>query len=91
MTEPGTRNWPGIDSPAAEAMIAAMLGTTDPEEMRAATEALDRVLTSGRYVVPLWYSDVSRLAYRREFAYPEQTPVYGDWPGWQPETWWAVK
>ena len=91
VTEPGTRNWPGINSPAAEAMVAAMLATTDPEEMRAAAEALDRVLTSGRYVVPLWYSDVSRLAYRRDFAYPEKTPVYGDWPGWQPETWWAVK
>ena len=91
VTEPGTRNWPGINSPAAEAMIAAMLATTDPEEMRAAAEALDRVLTSGRYVVPVWYSNVSRLAYRAEFAYPEKTPVYGDWPGWQPETWWAVK
>ena len=90
VTAPGTRNWPGVNSPAAEAMITAMVATTDPEEMRAAVEALDRVLTSGRYVVPLWYSKVARLAYRAEFAYPAQTPVYGDWPGWQPETWWAV-
>ncbi|MBL8562671.1 MAG: ABC transporter substrate-binding protein [Gemmobacter sp.] len=91
VTEPGTRNWPGINSPAAEAMIAALLATTDPAEMRAAAEALDRVLTSGRYVVPVWYSKVSRLAYRRDFAYPEKTPLYGEVPGWQPETWWAVK
>ena len=90
ITEPGTRNWPGINSPAAEAMIKAMLETTDPEAFRAAVEALDRVLTAGRYVVPVWYSKVSRVAYRSDFAYPSSQPVYGDWPGWQPETWWAV-
>ena len=90
VTEPGTRNWPGINSPAAEAMIQTMLEAKDPETFRAAVEALDRVLISGRYVVPVWYSKVARVAYRSEFAYPAQLPVYGDWPGWQPETWWAV-
>jgi peptide/nickel transport system substrate-binding protein len=88
VTEPGTRNWMGMNSPAAEAMIAAMLQAPDLTEFTAATQALDRVLTSGRYVIPIWYSNVSRLAYRKELKYPERIPLYGDWIGFQPDTWW---
>ena len=91
VTEPGTRNWPGINSPAAEAMIGAMLTARDPAEFAAATQALDRVLTTGRYVVPVWYNKVSRLAYAKGLQHPAYTPVYGDWPGWMPEAWWAAK
>ncbi len=88
VAEPGTRNWMGMDSPAAEAAIDAMLTATDAEAYTAATRALDRVLTAGRYVIPVWYSDVSRLAYRSDLHYPARLPVYGDWPGFQPDTWW---
>jgi len=88
VTEPGTRNWMGVNSPAVEAMIAAMLKAKEPEDFTAATRALDRVLTSGRYVIPIWYSDVSRLAYSANLKYPERIPLYGDWPGFLPDTWW---
>ena len=88
VTEPGTRNWMGMNSPAAEAAIDALLKATGPEDFTTATRALDRVLTAGRYVIPVWYSSVSRLAYRSDLHYPERLPVYGDWPGFQPDTWW---
>ena len=88
VTEPGTRNWMGMNSPAAEAMIKALLTATDPEEFTAATRALDRVLTSGRYVVPIWYSDVSRIAHAKQLHYPDRLPIYGDWLGFQPDVWW---
>ncbi|MGL4236345.1 extracellular solute-binding protein [Tabrizicola sp.] len=88
VTEPGTRNWMGANSPALEAMIAAMLKAPDTDEFTAATRALDRVLTSGRYVIPIWYSDVSRLAYSADLKYPEKIPLYGDWTGFLPDTWW---
>ena len=88
VTEPGTRNWMGMNSPAAEAMIQAMLSTTDPVEFDAAVEALDRVLTTGRYVVPIWYSDISRLAHAKQLKFPEKLPLYGDWIGFQPDVWW---
>ena len=88
VTEPGTRNWMGMNSPAAEAMIATMVAASNPDEFIAAVQALDRVLTTGRYVIPIWYSDVSRLAHRKELKYPERLPLYGDWPGFQPEVWW---
>jgi peptide/nickel transport system substrate-binding protein len=78
----------GVASPAAEAMIAAMLETRDPAEFTAAVRALDRVLTTGRYVIPFWYSDVSLLAHKADLRYPDVLPVYGDWIGWLPEVWW---
>jgi peptide/nickel transport system substrate-binding protein len=88
VTEPGTRNWMGMNSPAAEAMIQTLLTATDPADFTAATQALDRVLTTGRYVIPIWYSDVSRLAHAKQLHYPERLPLYGDWLGFQPEVWW---
>ncbi|MFT3689216.1 extracellular solute-binding protein [Paenirhodobacter sp.] len=88
VTEPGSRNLMGMHSPAAEAMIHAMLNATGPEDFTAAVRALDRILTAGRYVIPAWYPKVSRLAHVRELHFPERLPLYGDWPGFQPEVWW---
>jgi peptide/nickel transport system substrate-binding protein len=88
VTEPGTRNWMGMDVPAAEAMIAAMLSARDRSEFVAAVRALDRILTAGRYVIPIWYADRARIAHRVELRFPERLPVYGDWIGWQPDVWW---
>ncbi len=90
VTEPGTRNYMGVDSPAAEAMIADMLATRDPDEFTAAVRALDRVLTTGRYVIPFWFPDRSYIAYKADLRYPERLPVYGDWIGWLPEVWWQA-
>ena len=86
--EPGSGNWMGMKVPAAEAMIGAMLNARDPEEFTAAVRALDRVLTAGRYVIPAWFSRVSRIAHIRELHYPERLPLYGDWTGFQPDVWW---
>ena len=88
ITEPGTRNWMGMNSPAAEAMIKTMVSSTDRTEFVAATQALDRILISGRYVVPFWYSSVSRMAHVKQLQFPSKLPVYGDWLGFQPEVWW---
>lgn len=88
VTEPGSRNWMGMDSPAAEAMIDTLLNAESTEDFIAAARALDRVLTTGRYVIPLWYADVSRIAHVRELRYPDRLPMYGDWQGFQPDVWW---
>ncbi len=88
VTEPGTRNWMGMNSPAAEAMIDRLLNSGSQEEFRAAVKALDRILTSGRYVIPIWFSVDSRIAHARQLHYPERLPMYGDWIGFQPDVWW---
>ncbi|WP_168733022.1 extracellular solute-binding protein [Aliigemmobacter aestuarii] len=88
VTEPGTRNWMGMNSPAAQAAIDRMLTSRSREDFIAATRALDRVLTAGRYVIPIWYADRSRLAHRKELKFPQRLPIYGDWIGFQPDVWW---
>ena len=86
--QPGTRNWMGMDSPAAEAMITHLLTSDEQEEFIAATRALDRVLTTGRYFIPFWHSDISRIAHKSTLHFPDRLPMYGDWLGFQPEVWW---
>ncbi|PHQ69441.1 MAG: ABC transporter substrate-binding protein [Paracoccus sp.] len=88
VTLPGSRNWMGMNSPATEAMIGAMLEATTKDEFTSAVRALDRVLTAGRYVIPVSFSPISRLAHSADLHYPEKTPLYGDWPGFLPEVWW---
>jgi len=85
----GTRNYMGMDAPAADAMIRAILTSKSRDDFVAATRALDRVLISGRYVIPLWFSKTSRLAHKSELHFPEMLPVYGDWVGFMPDVWWV--
>ncbi len=86
--QPGSRNLMGMDSPAAEAMIDAMLTATEPEDFTAAVRALDRVLTAGRYVIPFWSFDTGRIAHIKEMRFPDQLPIYGDRTGFMPDVWW---
>ncbi|MBZ4022491.1 ABC transporter substrate-binding protein [Rhodobacter sp. TJ_12] len=88
VTEPGSRNLMGMNVPAAEAMIEAMLAARTTEDFTAAVRALDRVLTAGRYVIPVWFSPVARVAHSRSLHTPAQIPLYGDWPGVTPDAWW---
>lgn len=88
VTRPGTRNYPGVDSPAVEAAIDALLTAEDPETFAAAARALDRALTAGLYVIPLWHAPVSRIAHRADLRHPDRPPLYGDWTGWLPDVWW---
>lgn len=85
----GTRNLMGVASEAIDAMITQMLNAQEAEEFTAATRALDRVLTSGRYVVPIWQFDVGRIAHASDLKFPETLPIYGDGVEWLPHVWWS--
>ncbi len=90
--QPGSRNLMGVKSPAADAMIDAMLAARSRADFVAATRALDRVLTSGRYVIPIHNYAVGRIAHLKELKYPENNlPVYGDGIHFLPEVWWYEK
>ena len=88
VTDPGTRNWMGVNSPAAEAMITQMVSSTNRDDFVVATQALDRILTTGRYVIPIWYSNISRMAHKKQLHHSDRLPLYGDWSGFLPEVWW---
>jgi len=90
--QPGSRNLMGMNSPAAEAMIAAMLSAETREDFINATRALDRVLISGRYVIPIHQYSVGRIAHQAALQYPQdRLPVYGDGVGFLPEVWWMAE
>ena len=83
-SQDGTRNYMGVRSKAVDAMIAAMLSATTRADFVAATRALDRVLLSGFYVIPLYYPPVQWVARWTRIAHPEATSLFG----YLPETWW---
>jgi peptide/nickel transport system substrate-binding protein len=86
---PGSRNWMGVKSPAIDAAIAAMLAAKGPDDFAIAVQALDRVLTAGRFVVPFWYADRNLIAHRKELKHPETVQLYGDWGNsYLPAQWW---
>jgi len=82
----GSFNYPGVESKAVDAMIAALLKAKDREDFVSAVRALDRVLLSGDYVVPLFHLPRQWVAYWRNLSRPEKTPLYG----YQIDTWWLA-
>lgn len=85
---PGTRNYIGLDSPAAEAAIDALLVAREKDDFEAAARALDRVVTGSAAVIPLWWAPTSRIAVWKGLDWPAALPLYGDWTGWLPDVWW---
>ena len=73
----GAYNIAGVASPAVDAMIAAILAAKTSEDFVAAVRALDRVLISGFYVVPLYYAPEQWIAYSSKLGRPEVTPLFG--------------
>ena len=85
----GSRNLMGADNPAIDAMIGKMLNSESQHDYLAAVKALDRILMSERYVVPIWFNKISRLAHSSKMKKPDYVPAYGDWPGFLPDVWWV--
>ena len=74
---PGSRNLAGIQEPAVDVLIDAIIQADTRDELETAARALDRVLLWGHYVIPHWQIQVYRLAYWNKFGRPETVPPYG--------------
>ena len=81
----GSRNMAGICSPVVDRLIDLIIAAPDREHLVASTQALDRVLQWGYYVVPNWHIRSFRLAYWDKFGRPEVTPNFGVGSS----TWWV--
>jgi microcin C transport system substrate-binding protein len=82
---PGSQNLAGIDDPAVDALIEALGNAKTRQELNTACRALDRVLRSGHYWVPMWHRATEWLAYWDQFARPETKPRFSSGAPW---TWW---
>ncbi|UOM34564.1 extracellular solute-binding protein [Acuticoccus sp. I52.16.1] len=81
----GSFNFAGARSAAIDAMIEAMLAAQSREAFVDAVRALDRVLLSGLYVIPLYHTPAQWVAYASRLGHPEVQSLYG----FELETWWV--
>jgi peptide/nickel transport system substrate-binding protein len=81
----GTFNVAGVAEPGVDAMIAAMGKAKTRAEFVDAVRALDRLLISGQYVVPLHHLKEQWIARWARVEHPEKTALFG----YQLPTWWA--
>ena len=86
-TTPGTYNFAGVENPAADAMIGAMLSAATEDGFVSSVRALDRVLLSGDYVIPLFYTPKQWVAYWTRLKQPDTTPLFG----YNVESWWSAE
>jgi peptide/nickel transport system substrate-binding protein len=84
---PGSLNLTGAKNPAADAMIKALLRADDDADFVAAVRALDRVLVSGDYVIPLFYLPQVWLAHSSDLRFPRRAPL----AGYDLDTWWTER
>ena len=80
----GTRNYMGAKNPAIDAMIASMLDAREHPAFVSSVRALDRVLMSGFYAIPLYNIREQWIARWNRIQRPSATAL----TGYLPETWW---
>jgi peptide/nickel transport system substrate-binding protein len=83
----GSLNYPGVENPAADGLIGALLSARSQEDFTAAVRAFDRVLMSGDYVIPLYHLPKAWVAHWRHLRFPEAAPL----GGYDLDTWWSER
>lgn len=83
----GSWNVVGAKEPAIDAMIDSIVGARTKEDFTAAVRALDRVLISGSYVVPLYHLPDDWVAHWERIVPPAQHSLYGH----QFDVWWSAE
>ena len=81
---PGTRNYMGAKEPAIDALIAVLLEAQERPAFVYAVRALDRVLISGFYAIPVFNMRDQWIARWNRIEQPKATAL----TGYLPETWW---
>lgn len=78
----GSKNYAGINNPVVDHLLEQLLAAQTRDDQLAAGRALDRVLLWQHYMIPNWYLNYHRLAYRNRFAFvttPPYTLGLGAW------------
>ncbi len=88
-TRESSVNLSGASSAAADAMIDAVVGARSEDELVTAARALDRVLLSGFYFIPLYHATELWIAHSTKLERPSRTPRHQMYPfGMILESWW---
>jgi microcin C transport system substrate-binding protein len=81
----GAYNYAGISDPVVDQLIELVVSAPTRDTLVARTEALDRVLLWGHYVVPQFRLYKDWVASWDRFAHPATNPKIG----YAPNTWWV--
>ena len=81
---PGTRNYMGAKDPAIDALIDSLLEARERPAFVSAVRALDRLLMSGFYAIPLFNAGEQWIARWNRVERPARAAL----TGYLPETWW---
>jgi len=77
-------NYPGVSDPAIDVVIDALVGAERRDQLITAARALDRLLLSGDYVIPLYHPRGQWLAHWDVLEGPPVPPT----AGFTIDTWW---
>lgn len=83
----GSFNYAGAANPAIDAMITAMLDARAQEDFQSAVRAMDRILISQHYYLPLYYLPEQWVA-RWAFIHH---PAYTSLSGFRLPAWWRAE
>jgi len=85
-------NLAGAASPALDAALDKLLASRTQQDSIAAARALDRILLSGFYFVPLQHADAIWCAHSAALRHLARTPKFPMFPfGFTLESWWMEK
>jgi peptide/nickel transport system substrate-binding protein len=76
-SEPASYNLAGVESPAVDAVVDSLLAAQSQDDFVMSVRALDRVLLSGFYIVPLYHARNQWIATSTTLARPAKLPAYG--------------
>ena len=74
---PAARNYAGIKDPVVDELIELVISAPDRQSLVTRTQALDRVLLWGHFVIPNWHVRIDRIASWNRFGRPAVTPRRG--------------
>ena len=76
--------------PNIDYLVEQAVASTTRPQLIARLRALDRVVRHGFYVVPQYYQNTFRVAYRaNKFESPKTPPLYYQAEDWIVRTWWS--
>ncbi len=84
-TREGTRNYMGAEDKSIDRLIEALIEARDRKKFVTIARAIDRVLMSKNYVIPLFYLPAQWVAHKEYLKHPATTSLYG----YRIDTWWS--
>lgn len=73
----GSRNYPGISLNSVDHLISLIRTARTRDDLKTSVRALDRVLLTGHFVIPLYHSSKQWIAHWPHIRLPEKTSNYG--------------